>query len=605
MEDLASHGIEDLGVEELSASRRKYISNYFKKKILPLLAPIIIGPHHPLPNLINKCNYIAVLLKDKKGKNAVGFVPVPIELPAYISLPDTDLKFVRMEAILHHWSDLLFGSYRVLESCILSITRNADISFDDEKFEDSDKDFRNKVIKLLKKRDRLSVMRMEISEKISDTFLQSLTKLIAVDPTHIYVDSCPLVMDCAFQLVEEISPSKRKKLVYRNYEARWPEDISPEHSMIQQIQKKDKLLYYPFDSMDPFLNLLSEAAENPDVLSIKITIYRLASSSKIARILSRAAENGIEVIVFMELRARFDEANNVIWSRVLEDAGCQVVYGIEKYKCHSKICLITMRSQGELSYITLVGTGNYNETTSPLYTDLSLMTASQSFGEDATLFFQHMLINNLEGEYDTLLVSPNGIKSALLDLMDEEIAKGKDGYICMKVNSITERQVIEKLHQASQSGVEVQLIVRGICCLLPGIPGYTDNIQVTSIVGRYLEHARIYCFGKGLEAKYYLSSADLMTRNLNHRVEIACPVLDQDLKKQLKWILSTQLADNVKASFMMPEGLYSRKVSFEALSMNSQEEFMKTSIHRPTEFVPPTKSVLERFRSYLQWVLGE
>ena len=356
-------------------------------------------------------------------------------------------------------------------------------------------------------------------------------------------------------------------------------DLDEQCSIIEQVQRRDKLLFFPFDKVDPFLRLLSEAADRPDVLSIRITIYRLASSSKIAHILCRAAENGKEVTVLMELRARFDEANNISWSKLLEDSGCRVIYGLEGYKCHSKICLITLRKGDKLSYITQIGTGNYNEKTNTMYTDLSLMTASEAIGLDGTVFFQNMLVGNLAGSYEYLLVSPAGIKAKLISLIEEEMAKGPDGYICIKANSMTEREVMDKLAEASRSGVQIQMILRGICCLRPGIPAHTENIHVTSIVGRYLEHGRIYCFGRGADAKVYISSADLMTRNLNRRVEIACPIYDPEVKEQLIWILHTQLEDNVKASSLLPDGSYVRKVNSLA-PCSSQDIFMETSIHR-------------------------
>lgn len=317
-------------------------------------------------------------------------------------MPDSEIRFIRIENIVLQRAPMLFESYQMVESCIVSVTRNADLNFDEEKFEDSEDDFRSRVMKLLKKRDSLSVVRLEISHGISDDFLTRLTNLIKVEKRQIYLDTCPLNMKYVYQLAGELSPIKAHSLLYQPYQARWPEDINPNHSIIEQIQKQDKLLFYPFDSVDPFLRLLSEAAERPDVISIQITIYRLASSSKIAHTLCRAAENGKTVIVLMELRARFDEANNINWSKLLEDAGCQVIYGIEDFKCHSKICLITMRNKGKMSYITQMGTGNYNEKTNAMYTDLSIMTASEAIGKDGTAFFQNMLVNNLEGEYDQL-----------------------------------------------------------------------------------------------------------------------------------------------------------------------------------------------------------
>ncbi|MDO5401008.1 MAG: polyphosphate kinase 1 [Eubacteriales bacterium] len=586
MSDLNRVGISDLQYSQLRPEEAEYVSQFYKTGISPVLSPLIIGSHHPAPHLANKRLYIAALLRDKKGRNAIGLIPTPDSVAAYVKLPGSDLRFIRTETLIQHFSGTLFGAYEVAESCVISVTRNADLSFDGEKFEDSDIDFRSQVSKLLKKRDHLSPVRLEISRPICADFLERLTALVKVGRHQIYFDSCPLNMKYVFSLPGEISPQKQQTLLYPPYTPRWPEDISREHSVIEQIQSHDLLLFYPFDSVDPFLKLLSEAAERPDVISIKITIYRLASSSKIARMLCRAAENGKEVIVLMELRARFDEANNITWSKLLEDSGCQVVYGIEDYKCHSKICLITMKNRGRLSYITQIGTGNYNEKTNAQYTDLSIMTADQTIGEDGTVFFQNMLVNNLAGEYRQLLVAPTGIRPAIFRLIDEQIALGTDGYICMKVNSVTERQIIDKLMEASRAGVEIQLIVRGICCILPGVPTYTDNLHVTSIVGRYLEHARIYCFGKGPGAKLYISSADLMTRNQLRRVEIACPVHDPERKEQLMWILNCQLKDNAKASFLMSNGKYSRKIGQLYNTFDCQQHFMDCSIHAETTFVP-------------------
>ncbi len=598
--DVSKYGVVDLRYSELRAAELKFVNRYFQSSILPILSPIIIGSHHPVPHLVNKCLYAAVLLKSKKGKSSVGLVPIPDALPQYVKMPESDIRFIRTENIVLQRTPTLFGSYQVTESCIISVTRNADISFDTEKFEDSEDDFRSRVTKLLKKRDSLSVVRMEVSRKISDDFLALLTNLIQLEKRQIYFDVCPINMKYIYQLTEELSPEKTASLLYGPYQAKWPGDISREHGIIQQIQKQDKLLFYPFDSVDPLLHLLSEAAERPDVISIKITIYRLASSSKIARILCRAAENGKEVIVLMELRARFDEANNVTWSKLLQDAGCQVVYGIEDFKCHSKICLITMRGKGKMNYITQIGTGNYNEKTNAMYTDLSVMTASDAIGEDGTTFFQNMLVNNLEGSYEQLLVAPNGMKSAICALIDEEISKGAEGYICIKANSITEREIIDKLRQASQAGVEIQLILRGICCILPGVPTYTDNVHVTSIVGRFLEHARIYCFGKDSGARLYISSADFMTRNLNRRVEIACPIHDPEIREQLKWILSCQLRDNVKASFMMSDGLYSRKQNQMPVTYDSQQQFMELSLHKTTQYMPVKRRLSERVAAFFR-----
>ena len=583
---LAEAGVEDVTYPSLRAKEEKTVDRYFKADILPILSPIIIGSHHPVPHLVSKQLYVAARLQDKKGKSAVGILPVPQSLPAYVALPDSDLRFIRTEEILLHWAPTLFGAYQVLETCLISVTRNADISFDEEKFEDTEEDFRKQVLKLLKKRGRLAVVRMELNHEISEQFFTRLTKLVQVDGEQCFIDPCPLQMGYAFALAGALSRGKAKRLSHQPYTSRWPEDLEREKDILPQIQRRDRLLFYPFDSVEPFLRLLSEAAERPDVLSIKITIYRLASSSKIAHILCRAAENGKEVLVLMELRARFDEANNVAWSELLEEAGCQVVYGIEGFKCHSKICLITLRDKGKMHYITQIGTGNYNEKTNAMYTDLTLMTADEGIGQDAVRFFRNMLVNDLAGEYQELLVSPYGIKEQLYTLIDQEMEKGTEGYICIKSNSVTERGIIDKLRAASQAGVQVELIIRGICCLLPGVEGETERIHVTSIVGRFLEHARIYCFGKGADAKMYLSSADLMTRNLKRRVEIACPVHDREMREQLQWVLDCQLRDNGKASFLCPDGTYHRKEHTLSAPCNSQEQFMAESFHRPAETEP-------------------
>lgn len=578
-EKLNRCGIFDLTFDQLTVPEQKYIHQYFKRYILPVLSPQIVDSHHPFPHLANKALYIAVLLKSKKGRSSLGFLPVPSSLPAFVSMPDNPGRLIRMENILLHWAPSLFGGYLPEELCCLCVTRNADISYDEEKFEDQDEDFRNHMSRLLKKRARLSVMRLEISKHIGEDFQMLLENRIHIKSHQIYFCQAPLVMKYVYALVDQLPPETAQPLLFSPYHPRWPEDLDKKRSIIEQIQEKDRLLFFPFDQIDPFLQLLSEAAERPDVVSIKITIYRLASSSKIVRTLCRAAENQKEVTVLMELRARFDEANNIFWSKALEEAGCQVIYGVEDYKCHSKICLITLRRRGQLHYITQIGTGNYNEKTSTMYTDLSFMTADEKIGLDGAAFFRNMLTGNLNGNYERLFVSPSGIKSLLLDRISKEAAKGSNGSIRIKANSLTERDIIDKLAEASAAGTKIQLILRGICCLCPGIPQMTENIQVTSIVGRYLEHARIYCFGQGESAEFYLSSADLMSRNLNRRVEIACPVQDKEIKRQLDWILHTQLEDNVKASILLPDGSYLKKQNGKP-PLDSQVYFMEHSSHR-------------------------
>ena len=603
LEKLNLRGIFDLTFDQLSAAEQKYIHQYFKRHILSVLSPQIVDSHHPFPHLANKALYIAAMLENKKGRPSLGFLPVPSSLPAFVCMPDNPGRFIRMENILLHWAPSLFGSYRSEEFCCLCVTRNADISYDEEKFEDQDEDFRNHMSKLLKKRARLSIMRLEISKHISENFRKLLENRVHIKDNQTYFNESPLVMKYVFALEKQLPPAITQPLLFSPYRPRWPEDLDEKRSMIKQIQERDRLLFFPFDRIDPFLQLLSEAAERPDVISIKITIYRLAASSKIVRTLCRAAENKKEVTVLMELRARFDEANNIFWSKTLEEAGCQVIYGIEDYKCHSKICLITLRSKGQLHYITQIGTGNYNEKTSTAYTDLSFMTADEKIGLDGIAFFRNMLIGNLNGNYERLLVSPSGIKTLLLDRIGKEAAKGPDGYIRIKANSLTERDVIDKLAEASASGTKIQLILRGICCLRPGIPHMTENIQVTSIVGRYLEHARIYCFGQGPDAEFYLSSADLMSRNLNRRIEIACPIQDKEIKRQLDWILHTQLEDNVKASELLPDGSYLKKQDSKH-PLNSQSYFMEQSFHHRASSEKVQSKLKTPFSLLKTWFAG-
>ncbi len=577
---LEQAGIRDLGRGELKAEEKKYINQYFKAKVRPVLSPQIVDSHHPFPHLNNKALYIAALLQDKKGNTTLGLLPIPDALPRFIVLPEKPVRFLRMEDLLTLCAPSLFGSYKVQGAGTVCVTRNADIGYDEEKFDDTDGDFRSRMSKLLKKRAHLSIVRLELQSSIDDDLLKLLKRRVAIGDHQIYRGSAPLDMKYVYDLARGLPQELVKPLEFAPFVSRWPESLDEKGSMIEQIQRHERLLFFPFDGVEPFLRLLSEAADRDDVVSIKITIYRLASSSKIAHILCRAAENGKEVTVLMELRARFDEANNISWSRLLEDAGCRVIYGVEEFKCHSKICLITLQDGGQLRYITQIGTGNYNEKTNTMYTDLSLMTASEDIGTDGTIFFQNMLVGNLDGDYEQLLVAPKGIKRELLRLIDQQIAKGPDGYVCIKANSMTEREVIDKLAEASCAGVQIQLVLRGICCLRPGIPGRTENIHVTSIVGRYLEHARIYCFGRGDEARLYIASADLMTRNLNRRVEIACPVHDAKLRQMLLSILNTELADNVKASSLQSDGTYYRKNGGPART-DSQSYFMEHSFHEP------------------------
>lgn len=582
---LEVQGIADVPFSALSGREADFARGFFRDHILPVLSPQIVDSRHPTPHFGNKRLYIASLVKSKHDKPSMAFTPVPEVLPPVVMLPGST-RFIRTENLILHFASALYGNYTPVESCIFAVTRNADVRFDSDKFEDAEVDYRLHVKKLLKKRRSLAILRLELNAPVSPSFRKELLKFIPVGEHQIYTDTTPLQMGYVFGLLKLLPETTAQALSYPPHTPQWPEGLSREASMISQILQKDRCLFFPFHCVDPFIRLLNEAADDPHVVSVKITIYRLASSSKIVRALCHAAEKGKEVVVLMELRARFDEENNIAWSEMLEEAGCKVIYGMENYKCHSKICLITREKKGKFQYITQIGTGNYNEKTNAMYTDLSLMTADPEIGADATAFFQNMLVGNLEGSYRRLLVAPNGIRQTLFALIDREIAKGDRGYICIKVNSVTHRGMIDKLAEASRAGVKVRLIVRGICCIRPGIQGNTQNITVTSIVGRYLEHARIYCFGKGEEQVLYISSADLMTRNLCRRVEIACPVTDPAIRRALGYILRTQLSDTAKASLLQPDGTYLRKNG--QPPVDSQAVFSQTPFP-PEKPVPPAK----------------
>jgi len=593
--ELEEKGVVDRPLEDLSEKQLKAIDKYYVSNVLPLLSPQIVDARHPAPHLPNKTVYVASLLHDKNNKKSIGLIPLPPTLPL-VYMVDDEGSYVRVENIVLRHAKELYGKFKIDESCVISATRNADVSFDSEKFEDAD--FRKQVAKLLKRRAFMAVIRIELNNKISDVFQKELVKVLKLENQQIYLDRTPLNMKYVFDLIRNLPNGGSKEMFYEEYTPRWPSDLSQDKEIIPQIQNKDRMLYYPYDSVEPFMKLLSEAADREDVVSIKITIYRLASASRIARILCRAAENGKEVTVLMELRARFDEENNIGWSEMLEEAGCRVIYGIENYKCHSKICVITMKSQGKLGYITQIGTGNYNENTNRMYTDLSVMTTSEAIAQDGNEFFRCLMTDNLDGNYETLLVAPNHFKSEICKLIDEQKALGEEGYICIKVNSVTERDVIDKLAEASKAGVQIDMIVRGICCILPGIQGETENIHIISIVGRYLEHARIYCFGKSDEAKLYIGSADMMTRNLKKRVEIGCPIEDPDLKKMLLEILSIQLSDKEKASVLQPDGSYIRRREGEQDPLDSQEEFMKKELHEQPVVIQETPTFLQKLKKF-------
>lgn len=556
---LSAIGLRRLTMDSLAPDEQKYIKRYFKDIIAPVLSPQIVDSHHPFPHLEGKVLHIAALLSHKKTER-LGLLPVPASLPPVVFLPETPSRYILTEDILLAYADHVFEMYDVLEKTVLCVTRNADIQVDDETFGVEGGDFRKKMEKLLRQRRRMAVVRVEINRPISNHFKEHFRSRFEVSDAQIFLSrTAPLKLGYAFSLGEHLPEKKRAFLSDAPFTPQQPAMLSAGQSLLKAALQRDILLSYPYESMEPFLQMIREAANDPAVLAIRITIYRLASKAKLVEYLCAAAENGKDVTALIELRARFDEQNNIDWSERMEEAGCKIIYGFEDYKVHSKICLITRRERGAVRHITQVGTGNYNEKTAKQYTDVSLITADERIGQDAGAFFNNMALGNLSGRYNRLFVAPTSLKNNILALMDEQIAKGKDGYILLKFNSLTDIDVIAKLREASCAGVTVEMIVRGICCLLPGVPGHTENITVTSIVGRFLEHSRIYVFGRGDEEKMYISSADLMTRNTERRVEIACPIDDPAVRTRLHDILYAMQHDTVKARVLQPDGTYCKK----------------------------------------------
>ena len=594
---LTPYGVCGLGFKELEQQEKKYVKKYFKEQILPVLSPQIVDANHPFPHLLNKEIYVVAQLK-QEGNSMLGIVPVPQYIPDVLYLPGNDIRYIRMEKVILEYLELVFERYEVSDKNYICVTRNADISPDDEMFADNG-DFRRVMQETLHKRRRMAVVRLETASPLSKEMEKFFCEKFKISPECIFRTKMPMKLGFIFAIADKLPEAMKRSLTDSPFTPQ-PSASLAEGRVMAQVKRKDVLLSYPYESMDPFLQLIKEAASDPDVMTIKITIYRLAKKARLVEYLCAAAENGKEVTALIELRARFDEQNNIDWSERMEEAGCRVIYGFEGYKVHSKLCLITYRNKNEIRYITQVGTGNYNEKTAKMYTDYSLMTANQEIGEDAAVFFKNMSISNLDGVYDHLIVSPTSLKQKVLALMDEEIAKGENGRIIMKMNSVTDMDFIRKTAEASQAGVKVDLIVRGICCILPGIPGRTENLRVTSIVGRYLEHPRVFVFGTGADAKVYIGSADMMTRNTENRVEVACPIYDEGIKRKLIRDLRVMLSDNVKARRMASDGTY-RKKKQDGEPVNAQETFMKTALNArrpsaPAANKPEKIPVFERVR---------
>ena len=578
-EGLSNHGVHIVNMQDLDESNIKTMKTHFTQNILPLLSPSIIDAKHPFPHIPNMQIQIAVMLQKKSGNTTFGLIAVPKEIERLILLSNGSHghRFILLEDLILYFAELAFGSYTVTEKNIIAVTRNADLGTE-EALLDEDIDFRQHMKAQLKRRFRLAPVRLELTQPASPEMFEYLCSKLFLKPAQVFYASAPLDITFSFSLSRHLDKNKTARLIWPAHTPANPLSPADMNRMVELSSGKDLLFSFPYESITPFLTLIRQAAECSSVMSIKITLYRIDFQSKLAESLILASESGKEVIVMMELRARFDETNNIEWANRLEEAGCRVIYGLVGYKCHSKLCLITRKVDNKILYITQVGTGNYNERTAKLYTDLSLVTANQDIGRDASAFFNNMLIGNLEGEYTHLLVAPNKFKSSIIEYIEierQKALKGDIGRIIIKCNSLSDKDVIEKLVEAGASGVKISMNVRGISCLIPQLPGLTDNIQIISIVGKFLEHTRIYCFGNDSDAKLYISSADLMTRNTSRRVEVACPILDVDIKKRILGMLDIMFSDDTNAWELKSDGDYVLRETVDPdYPKNSQEIFL-------------------------------
>ena len=578
MERVAEQGIRILRFNELDEEGAAYLERYFESEIAPLISPTVVGRRQPFPFLRNKEIYAVAVLGSKGKKDRLGIIPCTSNIfGRLIAVPGMQGTYMLAEELILHFAPAVFKGYKIKSKSLLRITRNADI--DADALYDEDLDYREFMEGLIKQRKKLAPIRLELSRDIDKKGIAVLCEYLELDENHVFISSTPLDLSFVFQIQDLLR--KHTELYFPKRTPQRSDQFQDGKSIIEQIREEDKLLSYPYESIRPFLHLLTEAAEDPDVISIKMTLYRVAKQSKVVEALIEAAENGKEVVVLVELRARFDEENNIGWSRLLEDAGCQVIYGLDGYKVHSKLCLITRKNGGQVEYITQIGTGNYNEKTSRLYTDLSLMTANVEIGLEASNVFQALSKGEVVEHSEHLLVAPKCLQNKVLAMLDEEIAharNGEEAYAGFKLNSLTDKKIIDKLIEASEAGVKIDMVVRGICCLIPGVEGKTENIRIISIVGRFLEHSRIYIFGNSKRRKYYIASADFMTRNTVRRVEVAAPVYDERLQNKLQDMFDIMLADNQKARYLDAEGNYHRVINEEA-PLNSQEYFYAQAYH--------------------------
>lgn len=574
MENLEQYGIHMLNFHKIEKEDRNYLERYFEAEVAPVISPSIVGKRQPFPFLRNKEIYAVVVLETKKGKEKLGIIPCSSTgIQRLIPVPGKTGTYMLSEELILHFVSKIFKGYHIKAKSLLRITRNADI--DADALYDEDLDYREFMVELIKARKKLAPIRLELSREMDGDVVETLCEYLEVDKNYVFRGDIPLDLSFVFQIQDGLR--KRTELFY---EKRIPQKsplFNSHEPILDQIAKKDRFLSYPYESIKPFLTMLHEAANDEDVVSIKMTLYRVAKQSKVVEALIEAAENGKEVFVLVELKARFDEENNIGWSRLLEDAGCHVIYGLDGYKVHSKLCQIMKKKDGNVEYYTQIGTGNYNEKTARLYTDLSLMTEDPKIGMEAARVFQALAMGETVEDMEHLLVAPRCLQNKVLAMIDEEIKHAKAGeqaYIGLKMNSLTDKRIMNKLVEASCAGVHIDMVIRGICCLIPGVKGQTENIHIISIVGRFLEHSRIYIFGTQERARIYISSADFMTRNTLRRVEVAAPIEDPDIRMQIQEMFVTMLSDNRKARIMNNKGNYKIEPSDNA-PLNSQEVFLQ------------------------------
>ena len=574
MESLEEYGVHMLNFHKIEKEDRNYLERYFEAEVAPVISPSIVGKRQPFPFLRNKEIYAVVVLETKKGKEKLGIIPCSSAgIQRLIPVPGKTGTYMLSEELILHFVSKIFKGYHIKAKSLLRITRNADI--DADALYDEDLDYREFMVELIKARKKLAPIRLELSREMDGDVVETLCDYLEVDKNFVFRGDIPLDLSFVFQIQDGLR--KRTELFYEKRIPQKSPVFNSHEPILDQIAKKDRFLSYPYESIKPFLTMLHEAANDEDVVSIKMTLYRVAKQSKVVEALIEAAENGKEVFVLVELKARFDEENNIGWSRLLEGAGCHVIYGLDGYKVHSKLCQIMKKKDGNVEYYTQIGTGNYNEKTARLYTDLSLMTADPKIGTEAARVFQALAMGETVEDMDHLLVAPKCLQNKVLAMIDEEIEHAKVGeqaYIGLKMNSLTDKRIMNKLVEASCAGVHIDMVVRGICCLIPGVKGQTENIHIISIVGRFLEHSRIYIFGTQERAKIYISSADFMTRNTLRRVEVAAPIEDPDIRMQIQEMFVTMLSDNRKARTMNNKGNYKIEPSDNA-PLNSQEVFLE------------------------------